>query len=298
MEKDANYFIVGVFSLLSMLALTGFLIWLAGAHDNKDKAHYTVYFTDPVSGLQEGASVQYKGVAVGQVTHIRLSVDRNDLIKVDIAVDEDTPIAGGTTASLTMLGVTGMVFMNLNTDFLDKSPVQHMAGEPYPVIKGSGTQLARLLEDIPKITQRVIEMTDRVNLMLSEENIESFTATVSNIRTMSDEMRGLVNDENMANLSTSIENFAASSDDWNNMITRFSETADKIDKTAEALNQIITDNQDNINKFTSEGLDQLTATALETRKTAQSIRNTVEKLDRDPSRIIYQPSYHGVEIAK
>lgn len=298
MEKDANYFIVGLFSLVTMLALVGFLVWVAGARDNSDKDFYTVYFTDPVTGLQPGASVQYKGVAVGQVQDIRLSTDRSDLIKVDIAVDKETPVAGGTTASLTMIGVTGMVFMNLTTDFLDKSPLQRLEGEEYPVIKGSGTQLARLLEDIPKISQRLIEMTDRINLMLSEENIESFTTISANLKALSQDLNGLLSDNNIANISTSIENFAASSDDWENMIARFSDTADKIDKTADALNQIITDNQDNINKFTTEGLDQLNATMQESRKTARTIRSTVEKLDRDPSRIIYQPSYHGVEIAK
>ena len=47
MEKEANYFTVGVFVSVTLLALVGFSIWLAGVHDLGHHDRYTVYFTDP-----------------------------------------------------------------------------------------------------------------------------------------------------------------------------------------------------------------------------------------------------------
>lgn len=116
MEKDARYFIVGLVVSIGMIALVGFVLWLAGTHESQDREMYTVYFTDPVSGLKEGASVQYRGVEVGKVLGVRLSNSREDLIKVDIAVKEATPIGQSTTASLEMFGITGLVYMELTTE--------------------------------------------------------------------------------------------------------------------------------------------------------------------------------------
>jgi len=59
MEKNANYFTVGLFVSISLLALVGFIIWLAGAHHFGRYDRYTIYFTDPISGLSEDATVRY-----------------------------------------------------------------------------------------------------------------------------------------------------------------------------------------------------------------------------------------------
>src|ERR1043166_3293080 len=50
MERDAKYFTIGAFVSLTLLALVGFSIWLAGVHDFARHTRYTIYFTDPVSG--------------------------------------------------------------------------------------------------------------------------------------------------------------------------------------------------------------------------------------------------------
>ena len=92
-----------------MAMLFWFTIWIAGHGDARKYERFTVYFTDPVNGLRESASVQYKGVEVGKVIDIRLTPERNDLIKVDIEVEENTPIYAGTKASLAMMGITGMM---------------------------------------------------------------------------------------------------------------------------------------------------------------------------------------------
>src|SRR4030095_6852893 len=67
MEKNANYFIVGLFVSLALLALVGFTIWLMGAGDFSQKQRYTIYFTDTVSGLVNEAVVKYQGVNVGRI---------------------------------------------------------------------------------------------------------------------------------------------------------------------------------------------------------------------------------------
>ena len=99
MEKDAHYFTIGVFVSVTLLALVGFSIWLAGVHDFARHERYTIYFTEPVSGLDEQATVKYKGVEVGKILGMRLTPMRNDLVKVDVEVKADTPVRSRTIAT-------------------------------------------------------------------------------------------------------------------------------------------------------------------------------------------------------
>lgn len=155
MEKSAHYFIVGLFVLASVAALTGFLIWLASPREEKDYAYYTVYFTDSVAGLEEGSGVSYKGVKAGKVMKIRLSRSHSDLVRVDIGVDRETPVYAGTQIALEMQGVTGLVFLDMRTPHGERRPPPAVAGEPYPVLHGSGTKIAKVLQGLPGVAGQV-----------------------------------------------------------------------------------------------------------------------------------------------
>ena len=154
MERDAKYFTIGAFVSLTLLALVGFSIWLAGVHDFARHTRYTIYFTDPVSGLDEQATVKYKGVEVGKILDMRLSPGRNDLVKVDIEVKEKTPVRAGTVASVTTLGITGQSYIDLDTPNNDNTPPPRVNGEKYPVLKGTESKLAKFLDELPQVADR------------------------------------------------------------------------------------------------------------------------------------------------
>jgi phospholipid/cholesterol/gamma-HCH transport system substrate-binding protein len=154
MEKDARYFTVGVFVSIAILALVGFSIWLAGVHDFARHERYTIYFTDPVSGLDQEATVKYKGVEVGKILRLRLSPERNDLVKVDVEVREETPVRDKTLATVEVQGVTGASYIELATPNGDETPPPTMAGEKYPVLKGQGSQFNKFLDSVPQLSSQ------------------------------------------------------------------------------------------------------------------------------------------------
>jgi phospholipid/cholesterol/gamma-HCH transport system substrate-binding protein len=153
MEKQANYFIVGIFVSASLLALVGFCIWLMGVHEIGTPVRYTVYFTDPVSGLTGESPVKYKGVEVGKVRELRLTQERSDLVKVDIQVKEDTPVKANTTARIAIQGITGTSYIELSTSSGDMAPPQRVADEQYPVLKGTGSQLGKFFDTLPDVNR-------------------------------------------------------------------------------------------------------------------------------------------------
>lgn len=298
MEKDSRYFIVGVFVTVSLLALTFFAVWLAGSHDARSFQRYTIYFQDPVSGLKNSAVVQYRGVDVGRVRDVRLAPGRNDLIMVDIEIDETTPIYNSTQASLAQQGFTGIVYIELTTREGDAEPPMVIEGEQYPIIRGRGTQLSKLFQDVPEISKQILELSTKLNTVFDEETVTSLSATFKNIEAMSRDMNGLLSDENVSNATMTLRNAAAASEEASNMVERFNKTAEEIDQAVAALNSILSDNRENINRFTRSGLREITDMSRETKKMAESVRRLADKLEQEPSRLIYQPNYRGVEIAE
>lgn len=296
MEKNSRYFIVGLFVTVAFLMLTVFVIWLAGSKDSRKYEQYTIHFVDPVSGLRNGAVVQYRGVDVGRVRDVRLSPARNDLIRVDIEVDENTPIFKSTRASLAQQGFTGIVYIELSTDEGDQTPPDTVAGERYPVIGGRGTQLSKLFQDVPQISRQILELSTKLNTAFDEETVASLSTTFKNLEAMSRDMNGLLNEQNVNNASITLQNAAQASEGIDQMIERFNRTADEMDQAVSTLNGILNENRGDINRFTRSGLKEITEMSRETKSMAESVRRLADKLEQEPSRLIYQPNYRGVEI--
>lgn len=296
MEKNSHYFIVGIFVTTALMALTFFIIWLAGSHDSRRYERYTIYFEDSVSGLKQSAIVQYRGVAVGYVNEMRLDPKRNDLIKVDIEIDSSTPVFQSTRATLGQQGFTGIIFIELNTQDGDTQPAPRLDGERYPIIRGSGTQLSKLFEEIPKITKQVLVLTEKMNDVMNEDTIASLQNTAKNIEKLSTDMNGLLSEQNVTNTTMALQNLATASETLPQLVERFNQTANEMDEAAKTLNSVLTDNRGDLDKFMGTGLKQITEMSRETRQMAESIRRLADRLEQDPSRILYQPNYRGVEI--
>ena len=72
MEKNANYGLVGLSTLILLTALVVFFIWLARLRVNAEYDLYDIVFAGPVRGLNEGGEVHFNGIKVGEVTKIAL----------------------------------------------------------------------------------------------------------------------------------------------------------------------------------------------------------------------------------
>lgn len=178
MEKSAHYFIVGLFVTISIFFFIGFLIWLAGPQDEKDLNFYTVEFRDPISGLEEGSNVLYKGVKVGKVMKMHLVPDNTELVRVDIGIKKETPVRAHTKVVLQMQGITGLINMEMSTNNADMEPPERRAGLQYPVLYGQGSQLYKMLDDLPVITGEVSEISKKVNGIITRNrgNIDRFAS--------------------------------------------------------------------------------------------------------------------------
>lgn len=303
MEKNGPYFIVGIFVMLGILGMIGFALWLGGSIDTKDYKRYTIHFKDPVNGLKEGASVQYRGVDVGKVTFVGLSKVRRNIIRVNVQIDPSVPVGAGTVAQLEVFGITGLVYISLSTDPNDDAIPQNIEGEDYPVIEGRGTQLSKLLSDIPNITEKISDTAERVNRVFADENIARLDAAIANIEILSRDMNGLLSTQNvetatetLKNTSTAMQNLATLSAQSQELVVKLGQTADNIDAAATALRDVVNKNSPHVSRFTQEGLRDIEATSKAARKMADQIRSTVDKIGDDPGQLLAPRESGGTVI--
>src|ERR1700689_3434679 len=110
MDRDANYVAVGAFVLLVIAMAVSFVFWYTDQQDKRSYARYEIYFQGSVSGLTAGSPVRYLGVDVGKVVRIMLDPQQRNQVLVIADVDSSAPIDDRTRASLSLQGITGLLF--------------------------------------------------------------------------------------------------------------------------------------------------------------------------------------------
>ena len=184
METRSNHILVGGVVLAMIVAVLAFIIWLSQASGN-DNNEYDVFFNQAVDGLERGSAVTFSGVPVGQVASINLEPKNPEFVRVRIAVQPETPILQGTTATIQGVGFTGVSQIQLD-GAVKGAPAITQAG-PYgvPVIPTKPGGFAALLNSAPELLNRVSTLTERLTELLSDRNQSSIAGILDNVEAMS-----------------------------------------------------------------------------------------------------------------
>lgn len=183
METRANHVWVGVVALALLALLAAFFLWLAHLGEGK-KLPYDIFFRQSVDGLTNGTEVSYAGVPAGQITAIEIWKDDPGFVRVRIAIDPKIPILQGTTASI-QGSFTGVSTIQLNGG-VKGAPVIDAPGpgpDNVPVIPTKTSGLGALLSSAPLLMEKLTTLTDKLTLLLSDDNRASMRHILQNTET-------------------------------------------------------------------------------------------------------------------
>ena len=311
MDRDANYVAVGAFVLLVSAMALSFVLWYTNQQDKRIFLRYEIYFPGTVSGLTPGSPVRYLGVDVGKVGRILIDPQQRNRVLVLADIEATAPIDGRTRASLSLLGITGLLFIDLKQDVNATAPGVLADGLHYPVIRSAPSDFDVLLSNLPALTTHLVELADRFNRAFSDENVRSFSATLENARAASErlpdtlrEVQELVADARHA--SQEVRGAAAefraievhSAPDIESAIANIRHIADSLAKTSDRLEHFVADNEPGVSRFTHQSLPEFEQLLRESRQAARDFRDLSRSLKQNPSQLIYEPNYRGVEVAK
>jgi len=260
---------LSIFLIISSSVLLMFFIILVGNRLLKRMdTYYVVYEDISVTGLEPGAAVKFHGVQVGRVA--ALAVKDATSVIVEIDVERETPVKIDTEATLTIVGITGLKYVELSGGTLES--------EDLP-IGDTITSGQSLFEDISGRAEVILvkleQVLNNINQMFGPDTSESISKTISSIAGLSSELDTLFRDNRSA-LTNSISNMEFV---MNDLLS----TTKQVDSTMTAINTLIQSQKiqssvDNINHITetiSAGIDSLRLA-----ETSEEFRELVSNANR------------------
>ena len=311
MDRDANYVAVGAFTLLVIAMGVAFVVWYTDQQDKRTYQRYEIYFNGTVSGLSEGAPVRYLGVNVGQVVRIMLDPDQRKRVQVIAAVDSTAPIDSRTQASLSLQGITGLLFIDLEQDKNALPPAPLAQGVRYPIIRSAPSQFDVLLSSLPELTTHTVELVDRFNQVFSDRNVRAFQAALENARVASEGLPRAVRrvDSLLADVQSTSQELRGATADLRRLTSRSSpgieamlsdasRIARNLADISERIDRLVAANEPGLTQFTAQSLPQFDQLIRESRDTLRDLRDLSRSLKENPSQILYEPAHRGVEVPR
>lgn len=310
MERNANYFLVGLISLILVAVAAIFIAWLANLQFNRDYAFYNISFVGPVRGLSDGGEVHFNGIKVGEV--IKISLDPKDTSRViaRARVTSDVPIRTDSYATLEPQGITGVNYVQITggtpakpllRDTVRRGEIPVLASRPGPLadlLQGGGTVLTRTLDSL-----------NRMNRVMSDENIRMFGRSLRNIEDVTAEVKDrkviLAEIEttlkDIDDAALSIKAASQSTDrlvngDARKALSDVSSAADELRQTSKDARDVIATVKDPAAEFAKVGLPRLTAAIETLESAAQSFDRLTAEAEKNPRGLVTKAPAKELEV--
>jgi len=305
MEKNANYALVGLSSLILFVGLMIFVVWLARISFSQEFDLYDIVFDGPVRGLNQGGEVHFNGIKVGEVTKIALDKTNPSRVIARARVTSDVPIRIDSFATLEPQGITGLNYVQITAGSAtrpllkdaEKAKCQSVGlNACIPILKSQRSALSDLLEGGGTVLARTIEALDRVNKVLSDKNIQTFSATLSDAQALTAEIKAkkdIIGDAQklIEDLDTATKHAdgiltdaqGLLNGDGKTSLKAIADAADEAKTAAASLRTMIDKLQGPTSDFANNGLPQITASVYELQKAAQSLERLVNEIQKSPS---------------
>jgi phospholipid/cholesterol/gamma-HCH transport system substrate-binding protein len=319
MEKNANYTLVGLSTIILSVALVVFVVWLARLSFARDYDLYDIVFQGPVRGLNEGGEVHFNGIKVGEVQKIALDQTNPRNVIARVRVTEDVPIRVDSFATLEPQGITGLNYIQI-TSGAGTRPLLKDAAQPrcerlglgrecIPIIRSQRSTLSDLLEGGGTVLTRSIEALDRVNRVLSDENIKTFSAALSDAQAVTAELRerkAIIADaqsalqridaaaDEIAKLSASTRNVVDG--DGKRAIANLADAAEEARAAAKDARAMIARLQAPTTDFATNGLPQITSAVIQLQSAAESLERLVNDVQSSPTGALGKPAAQEVKV--
>jgi phospholipid/cholesterol/gamma-HCH transport system substrate-binding protein len=192
METRANFILIGVFTLLSILGTLAFFIWLASVQLNKQYQTYGILFED-VSGLDPSGEVSFNGIAVGRVIGMRIAREDPSKVFTTIEIEADTPVRSDTVAQLQSQGVTGVSYISLTGGTQTAAPLTATA-DGWMIIPSRRSTVQTLVQDAPDLLLEATKLLKQFQTLTGPENQTHITNILSNLEASSGRLDQALND--------------------------------------------------------------------------------------------------------
>jgi phospholipid/cholesterol/gamma-HCH transport system substrate-binding protein len=310
MERNANYALVGFASLVLFVGLAAFILWLAQVRFARDYNLYDIVFDGPVRGISQGGEVHFNGIKVGEVQRIALDPSNASRVIARIKVTSDVPIKTDSFATLEPQGVTGVNVVQITAGTKARPLLKDVTPRgQVPVIRSQKSTLSDLLEGGGTVLQRSIEALDRVNRILSDQNIQQVTGMLSDVHAVTSELKNrkqIVTDADKAlqDLDATLQRANKLTEHADDMLqgdgkralANLADATQSLKETSEKAKELLGKLEGPTTDFATNGLPQLSATIGSLQTATESLNRVLDEAERSPGALISKPPAKEIEV--
>jgi phospholipid/cholesterol/gamma-HCH transport system substrate-binding protein len=310
MERNAHYAAIGLATSVLFLGLLLFVVWFARFQVARDYDIYNVVFYGPVRGLSDGGEVHFNGIKVGEVTRLQLDPANANRVIAKVRLTSSVPVKTDSKAQLEPQGITGVSYIQISAGS-QNAPLLKKVTPPdqIPVIASQPSPLSELLEGGGTVLTKTVEALNRVNRVLSDDNIKNLSGTMSDIHEVTTELR--LHKAVIAKAEMAIENASEAAKNFNEVaksgrslidgdgaraIKNIEHASAEIDAAAKDVRTLISKVQGPTADFASNGLPQLTATAASLQQTSDALAQLLREARSSPQGLIAKPPSKEVKV--
>jgi paraquat-inducible protein B len=299
MSQRANPTLIGAFVVGSIVLAVGGLAIFGGGRFFTERVTYVAFFDESISGLANGAPVNFRGVKVGEVDDIQVHVNADDTVSIPVYMrlqrrrirEQGGSVGGDTIDKLIQRGmraqlqlqsiVTGQLQIQLDID-AEEEAVYVAPNDEFP--------------EMPTIQSTVAELTATIEDL-------SFEELVSNAQQVVAGLNKLINSPDLAGSLTGLNQgirdlqrlVSTANDEIDPLARRIETTLDEADETLRGIQKAVASaakaldtandslsiaaSDSPLRYELSEALDGMT-------EAARSVRLLAEYLERNPDALL------------
>lgn len=286
METRANHVLIGLFTLVIILGVFGFILWIARFDQSIGRQPVDVVFKAAVTGLDKGATVLFSGIKIGEVSGLTLDRTTPGQVVARIYIDHNAPVKADTTARIETIGFTGGTVLQMLGGSIDAKPIAETV-EPgeIPVIYAEPNQFQDLIDAARQIAARGAALFERLDRLI-ETNEEAVSQSLKNIETFSDALA-----RNSEQVDQFVKDASEVAGRLNDLVARVDrivgEEGEDFMAEARAAAQSFRRLADNLNQRADRGVREIEAFAVEGRSTLRDMQRVIDRLERNPSRFFF-----------
>lgn len=248
---------VGLLILLGIGLLGGFILWLRGVQLNKRSYTAIVSFTN-VGGMQNGATVRYRGVNVGSITAIRPGANgvevEMEISPADIIIPRNAVIEANQSGLISEVSIDITPQTQLSPQLVVAKPLDEKCDRNLIICDGSrlqgkiGISLDALIRSSTNFASLYGNPKLYADLNTAVNNAASAAASVTELTRELEVLSKSTRQQlgTFSGAATSVQQAANEiSNSTSKTITQFGTTADKLNSTTANVNRLV-NNVDNL----------------------------------------------------
>jgi paraquat-inducible protein B len=331
--KRVNPTLVGAFVLGAFLLVIAAILLLGGENFFAQKRRFVVYFGDAIKGLTVGSPVTFKGVVVGRVANLKVRyIKETGRTEIPVLIDLDpnkvvTPNDDDEAARLLHQMIDQGLRAQMNPeslitnqqvvqlDFFPGTPVRLVESKlPYPQIPSLPSSFDQLQASIGMAAQSLPDLAASATLALNQISNLLTPANQQKVAHILDNLDAVTSNlaAHSADLGKTLVSLQQASEELNHVlkgidqtladnrqplgevVVKLSKTAESVKTLTDTLNGMLAENRTGLSDFANGSLYDLAGLISDSRQLVRRANDTLDQLDRDPSRFLFGNNNQGV----